>query len=254
MAQIIDFSAYRLGLIHAPHPRLPRIGAALVGLSLPPKVDWHQAISLDGDALGNDQAGNCVQCGVLRAIQIMRSVAAGDTRKPSAAEALALYRAWAGWDGTAATDLGTRSDVAAAAWGATGVQWGDQWLDLPALAAFSPAVVSHLRAAIAWLGPVQIDLDLPAIARDAKSWEVVDGPLSAPGSWGPHRVCVGKYDNDGFYGVTWGMEMPMTEEFVETYALAGTAAVSRSWLDVVGHSPLGLDLDALEQASRRLAA
>lgn len=247
-------SRRKLGLIHRPQPRLPRIGAALAGRQPPAAVDWHRYIALDGDALGNDQVGNCVECGTLRAIQIMRAAAAGDARKPSTAEALALYRAWAGWDGTAATDLGTASDAAAALWASTGVAWGEQWRDIPAVAGFDPRVASHLRAAIAWLGPVQLDLDLPASARSQQVWSVADGPLSAPGSWGAHRVCVGKYDSLGFHAVTWGMEMPVTEAFIEAYALDAMVAISRSWLDVTGRSPLGLDLDALEAESRALTA
>ncbi len=245
-------SRRKLGLIHRPHPRLPRIGAALAGRQPPVAVDWHRHIDLDGDALGNDQVGNCVECGTLRAIQIMRTVAAGDRRKPATAEALALYRTWAGWDGTAATDLGTASDVAAALWASQGVAWGEQWHDLPTVAGFNPRIMSHLRAAIAWLGPVQLDLDLPAAARGQQVWSVVDGPEGRPGSWGAHRVCVGKYDSGGFRVVTWGLEMPVTEAFIETYALDATVAISRSWLDVTGRSPLGLDLDALAAESRAL--
>ena len=251
-----DFSALRLGLVHQPHPRLPRIGASLAGQVPPVAADWHKAIKLDGDALGNQFEGNCVPCGVLRAVQIMRAVAAGDQRRPTQAQAEALYRAWAGWDGVAGsdTDLGTRSDIAAAQWAAKGIVWGDQWIDLPALAGFDPAVTSHLRAAIAWLGPVQLDLNLPASAQRQSVWDAADGADGQPGSWGAHRVCVGKYDADRFYAITWGIEMPMTGAFLARYALDATAAVSRSWLDTLGHSPLQLDLDALEAASRALAA
>lgn len=244
----------KLGLIHRPHPALARIGAALAGQTPPEAVDWHRRIVLDGDALGNNQVGNCVECGTLRAIQIMRAVAAGDARKPTAGQALALYRAWAGWDGSAATDLGTASDVAAARWAGEGVAWGEQWLDVPAVAGFDPRIVSHLRAAIAWLGPIQLDLDLPFSAQNQSAWEVASGEEARPGSWGAHRVCVGKYDAGGFRCVTWGSEMALSEAFIEAYALDATASISRSWLDVFGHSPLGLDLDALEAASRGLAA
>ncbi|MDR3392656.1 MAG: hypothetical protein P4L77_13075, partial [Sulfuriferula sp.] len=96
--------------------------------------------------------GNCVTCGTLRAIQIQRAVAGGDKRKPTTDEALALYRAWSGYDGTPATDVGTRSDVAAARWASEGVQWGEQWLDVPIIVGLNPAILSHLQAAIAFFG------------------------------------------------------------------------------------------------------
>ncbi len=251
-----DPSILKLGLIHQPHPRMPRIGAALAGQVPPSAVDWNKFIRLDGDALGNDQTGNCVPCGVLRSIQIMRAVAAGDQRRPDAATARGLYIVWAGWDGVpgSATDLGTRSDVAAEYWACAGVPWGDQWIDIPALAGFDPRIVSHLRAAIAWLGPIQIDLNMPMTAQaQLSTWTVGTGSDAQPGSWGAHRVCIGAYGPDSFRAITWGEERILPDAFVETYALDAMASISRSWIDVVGRSPLGLDLDALEAASRRLA-
>ncbi len=252
---MLDLSSCRLGLIHRPHPRLPRIGAALAGRQPPAAADWHRYIALDGDALGNDQVGNCVECGTLRAIQVMRAAAAGDARKPSTAEALALYRAWAGWDGTAATDLGTASDAAAALWASQGVAWGEQWRDIPAVAGFDPRIASHLRAAIAWLGPVQLDLDLPLSAKEQPStWTVGTGAAAQPGSWGAHRVCVGAYGPGSFRAITWGEERILSDDFIATYALDAMAAISRSWLDTMGRSPRGLDIDQLEAESRSLAA
>ena len=80
----------RLGLIH--HPRLAsrRIGAVLGDLSVPRACDWISRIKLDGNALGNDLHANCVPCGALRSIQIMRAVAAGDARKAGVAERTAF--------------------------------------------------------------------------------------------------------------------------------------------------------------------
>ncbi|CAH2603237.1 conserved protein of unknown function [Rhodovastum atsumiense] len=246
----------RLGLVHRPHPALPRLGAQAGPLRLrpPPACDWHRAISLDGDALGNDRLGNCVPCAALRAIQIRRGVVAGDRRRPTEAAALALYRAWAGYDGTAATDLGTPSDMAAALWARDGIAWGAQWEDVPAIAWIDPGRPEQLRGAVAFLGPVQLDLALPRSAAGAALWEVGEGPDGSPGSWGAHRVCVGRYDADHCWCITWGREQPMSWSFLARYGLNCEATVSRSWLDTLGVSPQGLDLATLERASRALAA
>jgi hypothetical protein len=221
----------------------------------PPACDWHRSIPLDGDALGNDDRSNCVPCGALRSIQIRRAVAAGDQRKPTAAEALELYCAWAGWDGTDATDAGTSSDDAAMLWAQKGVRWGEQWLDIPAIVNVDPANGAHLRAAIAFLGPVQLDIALPLAWQDAPAvWSIVSGGWGKPGSWGDHRVCAGKYDAQGLYVVTWGTERLLPWNSVATYAINCEATVSRSWLDTMGLSPGRLDLAALESEMKKLAA
>ena len=245
----------RLGLIHRPHPSLPRIGAALAASSAPEACDWHRFIALDGDALGNDVHSNCVPCGALRAIEIRRAAAAGDARRPTAEQALALYRAWADWDGTEAADIGTPSDQAAVRWATSGVRWGENWEDVPAIAAIDPANAEQLRAAVAFLGPVQLDLAMPRAWQQApRYWSIVSGSWGAPASWGNHRVCAARYDAECLYVVTWGQDRGLPWSAVARYAIGAEAAVSRSWLDATGLSPTGLDLDALERESRALVA
>lgn len=246
---------FRLGLIHSPHPGLPRLAArmALDTLRPPAACDWHRQVVLDGDALGNDLHSNCVPCGALRAVQIMRAVVAGDQRRPTAAQALDLYRQWAGWDGRPETDIGTASDSASIRWARSGIRWGEQWEDVPGIASIAAGNADHLRAAIAFLGPVQLDLALPRSARGLQSWTPAAGPDGAPGSWGAHRVCAGKYDERYLYAVSWGVEIAMTPDFLARYAINAEACLSRSWLDVTGFSPAGLSLADLEAEMAALA-
>jgi len=150
-----------------------------------------------------DAHSNCLPCGALRSIQIRRAVAAGDARKPTAEQALALYRAWSGWDGTEATDIGTASDSAAVAWARHGVTWGDQWDDIPSIAALDPANAGHVKAAVAFLGPIQLDLNMPAAWQGATTWTVISGSWGQPGTWGSHRVCAGRYDQQCLYAISW---------------------------------------------------
>jgi hypothetical protein len=240
----------RLGLIHRPAQPSERLGAALAAAPSPPGAcNWHALIALDGDALGNDVHANCVECAALRAVQIMRAAVAGDVRKPTAAEALALYRAWAGWDGSEATDVGTQSDVAEAQWSSKGIEWGVQWEDVPNLFPLDPQNAEHLRAAVAFLGPIQLDLALPVEWERAVVWD----NAGAPGSWGAHRVCAGRYDARFLYVVTWGEERAIPWGALPTYALGATATVSRSWLDTNGRSPGGLDLAALGLVAQEAA-
>lgn len=236
----------RCGLIHNPDPRLPRIGTALSRLVTPPACDWHTGhVDVDGDPLGNDDHSNCVPCGALRRLQAARSVA-GDQRKPTTIQALYLYRDWSGWDGTAATDIGTDSGLAATLWARNGIQWGWQWEDVPIIGVLDPTNSAHLKAAIAFLGPIQLDLALPTAWEGKTLWDVVsDADGGLPGSLGNHRVCAGRYDADHLYVVTWGIEVRITWRALPVYALNAEATVSRSWLDTSGLSPAGLDMAAL---------
>jgi hypothetical protein len=184
----------------------------------------------------------------------MRAVAKGDCRKPTAEAALALYKAWAGWDGTEATDLGTGSAKAAALWASCGLRWDEQDEDVPAIVPLDPAIGGHLRAAVAFFGPVQLDLAMPqAWEQMPQVWSTVSGSWGRPGSWGAHRVCAARYDRQCLTVVTWGHVRAITWDAVGRYALAAWACVSRSWLDTTGRSPGGLDLDALAAEGRDLA-
>ena len=242
----------RLGLIHRPVPRLPRLAAVLAALPAPPEAcNWHALIHLDGDPLGNDGHANCVECAALRALQMMRAAIAGDRRKPTAGEALALYRDWAGWDGTQASDIGTASDAAAEHWGRGGIAWGPWFEDIPAIGSFDAANTLHLKGAIATLGPVQLDLALPLAWQNAIVWSESGGPEGVPGSWGAHRVAAGRYDARFLYVVTWGEERAIPWDALARYALDACATATRSWLDAEGRSPGGLSYDAL---AARLAA
>ena len=245
-------SGLRLGLIPRPHPQLPRIGAVLAGQQPPAAVDWYSRTPLNGDALGNDVLGDCVPAAALRAVQAMRVQIGGDIRLPTRAQAEALYRDWAGWDGVpgSATDLGTASDTAAARWAKDGIWWG-AWHDWPAVVGLDPRITSHLRDALAWLGPVQLDIHLPEACFAATDWQA---PAAGDAFAGWHRICLLGYDEAWFYAASWGLLVRLSPAFVEACGADAMACVSRSWLDTQGRSPLGLDIDALEAQGRALAA
>lgn len=246
----------KTGLIHRPHPGLPRLAThlRLDDTPVPPAVEWHRRIVLNGDALGNDVHSNCVEAAALRSIQIRRVWAAGDERAPTVDDALALYRRWSAWDGREITDIGTASDTAAARWAAFGIWWDEQWEDVPTIAALDPTNATHMRAAIAWLGPVQLDINLPAAWQGLTSWTQASGAEGAPGSWGAHRVCASGYDAAYLYAVSWGRLVQITWDAIARYALNAETTVSRAWLDVDGRSPAGFDIDALESRAAALAA
>jgi hypothetical protein len=124
---------------------------------------------------------------------------------------------------------------------------------VPNLFPLDPRNAEHMKAAIAFLGPIQLDLALPVAWQTMPSvWSIVSGQWGEPGSWGAHRVCAGRYDARFLYVVTWGQERAIPWEALPTYALGATAAVSRSWLDTTYCGPGGLDLAALGLVAREV--
>lgn len=244
----------RLGLIYRPCVQLPRIATVLDTLpEPPPAVNWLSLIPMDGDALGNDDVGDCVECAALRGIQIQRAVVAGDNRKPTKEEALELYSNWSGWDGTQGTDLGTASDVAADKWGSKGIAWGPYFEDVPALALINPQNIQHMKQAIASLGPIQIDMRLPiGWQTEANLWAPCSGQNNA--TWGYHRTCAARYDSSGLYIVTWGTMRMLPWDAVLGYVVDAYAVATRSWLGVDGRGPTGLTYDGLVQTLKEVAA
>ena len=255
-----DFSRMRHGLNHvpvAPSPHLTRV-LAEPALSAPALVDWEGAALraagvkvANGDPRLNDKLCCCVPVGAWQYIRTVRAVAAGDAGDFTDAQVEATYRAWGGYDGTPATDLGCNSDLAGARWTERGLRWNAQWEDVPQVIPIAPA---SFKPALAFLGPVQLDLALPTAWQQTALWDVADGPTGEPGTWGAHRVCLTGYGPYLFSVVTWGEEVNLTPGALAKYALGGWACVSRSWLDAAGATPSGLSLDALVAEGRALKA
>ena len=108
-----------------------------------------------------------------------------------------------------------------------------------------------VRPAVAFLGPVQLDLAIPQQwVSDIETWDIT--PLDVPA--GGHRVCVVGYDASGYSIVSWGLRKLLTPRALATYALGLWTCVSRSWLDATGKTPAGLDWDTLAAEGLKLAA
>jgi hypothetical protein len=250
-----DFRDMRLGLIHQPVPASPHLTGVLAPLAVPDAVDWFDAVRqassvtiCNGKVRANDRRSCCVAVGALQYLRTIRAVY-GDERDFTDDQVLDLYAAW-GWDGTDAGDIGLNSVQAGILWSARGIQWCRQLEDVPNVL---PIPLAHLRAALAFLGPCQLDLALPLAWQTAKTWDVVDGPDGKAGSWGAHRICVGAYDAEAVTAVTWGVAQSITWDAVAEYGLGAWACVDRRWLETTSLSPAGLDYDRLAAEGAALA-
>ena len=79
---------------------------------------------------------------------------------------------------------------------------------------------NQLRLGIYLLHGIQLGFALPRTAQQQTRqgfWDVTDGPGSEPGSWGGHAVYAKRYDNGHVYVKTWGMEIKVSNAFVDKY-------------------------------------
>lgn len=240
-----------LGAIHTPAPAAIQplaTRASLARMAVPQNADWWAKCPPDGDALGNDQCGNCVPVADLRIIQARRANAWGDTWVPPKQMAVSLYTLRTGYNQlTGQPDRGTDTVADMTAWVQSGIRLDEQNLDVVRWATVDPKRDDEIALAIAHLGPIAVTLALPSAAQDLTTWSRAPGQGAdwAPGSWGGHRVAAGAFNGRTRVVRTWGMDLQMHPEFWAAYVVACDAALSREWLDTTGLSPDGLDWNAL---------
>jgi hypothetical protein len=248
----------RLGAIHRPPPaglhQLARL-SAMEGTP-PTHADWLCACPADGNALGNDLLGNCVEAAMLQTIAIRRAVVRGDAWRPSTLDAVALYSLLTGYDpATERPDAGTDTITAMNWWAVRGVQAGSD-TDVSLWAPSYPHYAPHLAMAIAYLGPVQATFALPRAAEGLPDWDVAPGTGEewAAASWGYHRVVVGAFDGLLRRARSWGRDLTIHPEWWAAYCVGVDVPLSREWCDTVGRSPAGLDWQGLAATLDRIAA
>ena len=250
----------RLGLKSAEqHPGAQRLGATLdlecLLAKVPATCDWQAILRLDSaspDALGNDRYGDCVEAGNLRQVQMREANAMGSGWVPSAAEALALYASWSGFNPqTGQPDDGTELARAQALAAQVGIRIGTSDLDVPLPVTVRPGCLN----AATWLfGSVGLCWALPAALQDGnlREWDVATGAGSEPGSWGLHYTCSGAYTPGERKIITWGLEATVTPAFEAKYLVSACAGLSRRWFDARGLTPPGLSWSELEAARGQL--
>jgi hypothetical protein len=241
----------KLGAVHIPAPLAirPLTERARLALMTPPtSADWFASCPPDGDPLGNDAVGDCVPCAELRAIQVRRANAQGDTWRPTRSAALGRYAALTGFNpATSLPDNGTDTVKAMTSWATAGIRIDDQNLDVVLWATVDPADAAHIAISIGHTGPVQVTIALPEAAEDLPVWSQPPGTGAGwePASWGYHRVTVGKFNGQERVCRTWGQDVPIHPAFWSAYVVAVDATLSREWMEATGLAPSGLDWDAL---------
>lgn len=255
-----DRSHFRLGKLPAKHnPKAAPFERYLMRAPLPAPqaaVDWLSKVKAF-PLLRNDLLGDCAEAAVLHALQQWDTYAQPlngplDLNPPVDGEAIALYSAVTGYNpADPSTDKGTVLVDLLDYWMNTGVALDGNILDkLAAYTTVDPKNEVSVKTAISVFGNLYIGLQLPVAAQGQAVWDVgPGGSLTgnfAPGGWGGHCVLVGSYDADGLTCVTWGETLRMTWPFFEAYVDEANALLSHDFVDNLGTTPGGLNLDQLE--------
>ena len=240
------------GLVHAPpHPAALQF-AAIAQTNLPPETcDYHAAMALDPtDALGNNTYSNCVEAGMLRLAQMRMANAMGSSWKPNSGMAIALWRSWTNYTGTAAPGPGSDIATSQRMLATQGLSFPDiQEVDVCIPFIIDATQLPQIRRAIQRLGGVGFCLAMPDAWENADRWDV--GP-NLDGAWAPknyHFVVSGCYDPETFTLLTWGLQIPLTLAGLAAYCVGCYGYLSRAtWMEPTGLSPAGLDWDATRAA------
>jgi len=193
----------------------------------------------------NDVYGDCVIAAAGHAIQEWTAYAGSEVTITDA-DILAGYEAVGGYvPGDASTDNGCDMLSALQYWKATG--FGGH--KIAGFVSVDPTNQAEVEQAIYLLGNVYMGIALPLSAQDQTAWKFTgitgDG---SPGSWGGHCVIANSYASGPYTGVTvitWGAPLWASWKFVRRYVDECYAIITTDWLNSLGQSPEGFDLDQL---------
>ena len=249
----------RGGALHRPTPdAIPYLAAraSLHRMTVPKAANWF-TFAADGNPVGNDDYGCCVEAYRRRQIEIWHRNAMGDETPASRDAVLADYALEPGFDPkTGVPDAGSDVVTAMTHWATNGIRIDEQNLSIIRWAKIDPANDDHIAIAIAHLGGIGVTLNLPpALLEDPANWPAAPGTGT---NWQTtneyHRVGFGQFDGPERTAITWGMRLLLHPDSWRRYVVAVDAAMSREFLETTGKTPADLDYDALAADLAGMAA
>jgi len=209
-------------------------------------VDWSGKVK-EWPMMLNDQLGNCTCAAVGHMIQCWTANSTQQTVVPDSA-IVSLYSFVSGYNPkTGANDNGAIETDVLRCWKRKGVDGHH----IDAFAAVEPGNHDHVKLSVSDFGGLYIGVALPKTVEAQTDaglpWTVGDptSPDSKPGSWGGHAVPIIAYNANFLTCVTWGKLQLMSWQFWDSYCDEAYAVVSEDWLNALGVSPYGVNLQAL---------
>jgi hypothetical protein len=188
--------------------------------------------------LANDSLGDCTCADVLHHRMLQASVAhAGSPLAFTDADAINIYRAVGGYDGTPATDNGAvMLDVQ---------NYCKANMPVQGFVTLDAGNLDQIKAACYIFGGVDIGLQVPAYIMNVPaggSWSDIGADATIEGG---HAVLACGYGRSGFRVVSWGTTYTANWQFWSQYVDEAYAWVSTDWIKASGVSPAGIDMQAL---------
>lgn len=213
----------------------------------PPKEDRLSRVK-SWPMYANDRIGDCALAYAGHQIQMWESFTRPGTPPPTTEQIIAAYSAITGYvPGDPSTDNGTVLLDMLNYWR----KYGIAGRKILAFAKLTQGDLEESRWSVEYFGGTCLGVALPVTAQTQNAWTVVDMTGDGqPGSWGGHCIPSGAFD----YSVpgeirntvvTWGAEMPMSNNFYKAYNDESYAVFSEDWLDSKGRDPDGFNLSQL---------
>jgi hypothetical protein len=238
-----------------------KLGVPALGDFLSPASEW-PAVKPWGweyslpqgelDILGNDQYGNCGECGAMHLMQTQAASVRGKVLTPTLAETLALYSAVAGFNASdPSTDQGTDLTTLLEYWKDQGITIGGEKHKILGWATLDLSSAAQMRYAGYVFGGLYLGINCPQSAEDNTSdWQyVADSPTV-----GGHCINLAGEGSLGTHIQSWGQNIPTSWEFMLHQLDEGYAVITDFWADAQDKSPSGLDLNGLLDAMKQISA
>lgn len=224
---------------------------SLKEIGIPLAHDWTRTLKTAWGALGNNTLENCTCAAAGHMIKCWTANANSEFEITEEA-IIHTYITLSNYDPvTGANNEGVYMLDALKYWRKTGIDKHR----IRIFAALPEDQRETVKAAIYLFGGIYVGLLLPLSCRDQEIWAVKPGGLTGdnePESYGGHAVAILAYDEEHLTCVTLGKEKKMTWEFWEAYNDEAYAIITDDFLRG-GKTPLGLDMDTMEQDLKNLA-
>jgi hypothetical protein len=221
-------------------------------LPTPPPVFGRVMLIPEWGMLGNDQAGNCVECSAAHQNMQWHALAGTPIPQFTSKTTLSDYSAATGYvPGQDNTDNGTDMGAFATYWKTTGIidaTGSRHKIDLSV--DISPGNTDQIALACFLFDSVDIGVNLPSSAMDQFTNKTPWAPVAGSSLIGGHCVTIiGRNSLGNFICVSWGELQAITPSFLTTYMDQGAVHLSLDQFNSKQLNPRGYNLAALTAAA-----
>lgn len=214
----------------------------------PETRDWTAKVSFPAGVMGNDVLSDCTGAGAGHYIQTVTANASTEVTVADA-DVIAFYSGSTGYvPGDASTDQGGVEADVLAYFQKTGLAG----IKIDGFAQAQAQNLAEIRQVVNTFGGCYIGLALPKTIESEENqgdtWDVdlTAGQDAERGSLGGHCVVVEGYDQGGFFVITWGLKIYLTNAFMTAYNDEAWALLASGIWAPNGTSPAGDTVPALD--------